>query len=42
MKCIYEKWWDNTTKVFSIRNYKDVWKKNGNKPRIQFFENGGR
>ena len=42
MKVIYKKWFGNTSRVFSIINYKDSWKKNGNKPRIEFFENGGR
>ena len=42
MKIIYEKWWDRDTKVFSIINYKDAWKQNGNKPRLKMFENGGR
>ena len=37
-----KKWFGNTSRVFSIINYKDSWKKNGNKPRIEFFENGGR
>lgn len=41
-KVIFEKWWDNDTKVFQIINYKKVWKENGNKPRIKLFENGGR
>lgn len=36
MKVIYKKWFGNTSKVFSII------RKNGNKPRIEFFENGGR
>lgn len=38
MKIIFEKWWDKGTKVFSITNYRKAWKK----PRISFFENGGR
>ena len=42
MKIILEKWWNNDTKVFSIINYKKAWRENGNKPRISFFENGGR
>ncbi len=42
MKIIYEKWWDRDTKVFSVINYKDAWKQNGNKPRLKIFENGGR
>lgn len=42
MKVIYKKWFGNTSRVFSIINYKDSWKKNGNKPKIEFFENGGR
>ena len=42
MNIIFEKWWSNDTKVFSIINYKKSWKENGNKPRIDFFENGGR
>ena len=41
-KVIFEKWWDNDTKVFQIINYKKAWKENGNKPRIDLFENGGR
>lgn len=42
MKTLFEKWWDNDRKVFSITNYKKAWKENGNKPRITMFENGGR
>ena len=30
MKVIYKKWFGNTSKVFSIINYKDSWRKNGN------------
>lgn len=42
MRVLFEKWWDRNTKVFSIINYKKAWKENGNKPRLSFFENGGR
>lgn len=42
MKILFEKWWDNGSKVFQIINYKESWEKNGNKPRVNFFENGGR
>lgn len=39
MKKIFEKWWDNSTKCFSIINYKKAWKENGNKPRVDFHTN---
>ena len=39
---VFEKWWSNGNKSFSIRNYKREWKKVGNKPRLSFHENGGR
>ena len=42
MRVIFEKWWSKDTKVFSIVNYRQAWKEVGNKPRIAFFENGGR
>ena len=42
MKKIFEKWWDKGTKYFSIINYKKSWKECGNKPRINFFHNGGK
>ena len=37
---IFEKWWNNDTKVFQIINYKKAWKENGNKPRIALHEYG--
>lgn len=42
MRKIFEKWWDNSTKCFSIINYKKAWKENGNKPRISFHHNHGK
>lgn len=42
MKKIFEKWWDKDTKCFSIINFKDSWKFNGNKPRISFHTNGAK
>lgn len=39
-KVIFEKWIEN--KVISLIDYRVPWKKNGNKPRITIFENGGR
>ncbi len=42
MKGICEKWWKNHTKVFQITNYKEDWKKVGNKPRFCIFTNGGK
>ena len=42
MKMIFEKWWNNDTKVFQIINYKKAWKENGIKPMIAVHENGGR
>ncbi len=42
MKVIYEKWWDNGNKVFSITNYKESWKAVGNKPLFRFRTNGAR
>ena len=42
MKKIFEIWWDNDTKTFSIINYKKAWKGNGLKPRISFHHNHGK
>ena len=42
MKTIFQKWWNNGNKQFSIINYKKAWKENGNKPRIKFHWNGAR
>ena len=42
MKTIFEKWWDKETKCFSIRNYRESWKENGNSPRIKFWTNGAK
>lgn len=42
MKKIFEKWWDKSTKSFSIINYKKSWKEIGNKPRISFHHNHGK
>lgn len=42
MKILLEKWWDNTTKSFSIINYKKSWKKAGNPPLMRFRTNGAR
>lgn len=39
---LYEKWWDNYTKVFSIRYLKKVWKKNGIRPHLSITNNGGK
>ena len=40
MKTIFEKWWGNTTKVFSIINYRKVWKEVGNPPLLRLRTNG--
>lgn len=40
MNIIFEHWFGN--KVFSITNYKQSWKENGNKPRLSFFTNGAK
>jgi len=42
MKKVFEKWWDKDTKNFSINNYKEAWKENGNKPRLKFHTNGSK
>lgn len=42
MKVIFQKWFDNETKQFSIINYKKSWKENGNKPRLDFYTNGAK
>ena len=42
MKVILKKWWDKSTKSFTIVNYKKSWKKNGNKPRILLHHNNGK
>lgn len=39
MNTIYEKWWDNGNKVFSIIDYKTAWKEVGNKPLLRFRTN---
>jgi hypothetical protein len=40
MKTIFQKWWENDNKQFSIINYKRPWREVGNKPRLDFFTNG--
>ena len=42
MKEIFEKWWNNGTKVFWIANYKKSWKQIGNKPRLCLHTNGAK
>jgi hypothetical protein len=42
LKKIFEKWWNNGNKCFSIRNYRKAWKENGNKPRIDIWTNGAK
>ena len=42
MKVLIEKWWDKGNKTFTIINYKEAWKENGNKPRLSFRTNGAR
>lgn len=43
MFVIFDIWWGkDCRKNFSIINYKEAWKEAGNKPRISFYENGGR
>jgi len=37
---IFQKWFANDTKQFSISYHRKSWKKVGNKPRINFFTNG--
>ena len=41
MKVLFEKWWDNNSKSFGIRNYKKAWKENGIKPKISYHTNKG-
>ncbi len=42
MKAIFEKWWDNESKVFQITNYKKDWKEVGNPPLLRFRTNGAK
>lgn len=42
MKTIFEKWWDNGNKQFSIISYKKPWKEVGNPPLLRFRTNGGK
>lgn len=42
MKIIFEKWWKNATKSFSIINYKKSWKEVGNPPLLRFRTNGAK
>ena len=42
MKIIFEKWWSNNTKCFSIISHRKSWKKNGIKPILDIYDNGGR
>lgn len=42
MKTIFEKWWDNGNKQFSIINFKKPWKEVGNPPLLRIRTNGGR
>nr|DAV25159.1 MAG TPA: hypothetical protein [Caudoviricetes sp.] len=42
MKRIFEKWWDNDTKVFQINNYKKAHKEWGGKPRFTIHSNGAK
>lgn len=39
---IFEIWWSEDTKTFSITNYRRWWKELGYKPRLCIHENGGR
>ena len=41
MIVLFEKWWDNNSKSFGIRNYKKAWKENGIKPKISYHTNKG-
>lgn len=41
-KIIFEKWWNNDNKVFSIINYKEPWREHGIKPHIRFGTNGAK
>lgn len=42
MKKIFERWWANDTRCFSIINYRQGWKENDNKPRLSFHTNGAK
>jgi len=42
MKTLFQRWWENGNRQFSINNYKKSWNENGNKPRIKFFTNGAK
>lgn len=42
MKVIFQKWWNNSNKQFSIINFKKPWKEVGNPPLFRFRTNGGR
>lgn len=42
MKKIFQRWWANDTRCFSIINYRQSWKENANKPRLSFHTNGAK
>ena len=42
MKKLYQKWWKNGNKQFSIINYKESWTENANKPRLSFRTNSAK
>ena len=42
MKRIINSIWDKGNKYFTINNYRNEWKENGNKPMLKFFTNGSK
>ena len=42
MSVLFEKWWHNGTKCFSVRNHRKAWKEVGNEPRLTVFHNGAK
>lgn len=42
MKYIFEKWWDNHTKLFQITNYRKAHKEWGGKPMFTIRSNGAK
>ena len=42
MKVIFQKWLKNSSKQFSIINYKKAWKEVGNPPLLRFRTNGAK
>lgn len=42
MKRLFEKWWCNNTKCFSIINYRRSWTKAGARPKVCFVTCGGK